>query len=75
MVKKPRVGTLMDSQHVKGSKTLLNYARQLFCHIAWSLWNKISSKNFVLVVSQTFRLFFYILTPDEKSSLSVKVNV
>ena len=33
MFKKPRVRTLMDSQHVEGSKTLLKSARQYFCHI------------------------------------------
>ena len=30
MAKKPRVRTLMDSQHVKGCKTLLKSARQNF---------------------------------------------
>ena len=33
MPKKPRVRTLMDSQQVKGSETLLKSARQCFCHI------------------------------------------
>ena len=32
MPKKPRVRTLMDSQHVKGSERLLKSARQYFCH-------------------------------------------
>ena len=31
--KKPRVRTLMDSQHVKASKTLHRSARQSFCHV------------------------------------------
>ena len=30
MPKKPRVRTLMDGQHVKGTKRLLKYARQYF---------------------------------------------
>ena len=75
MPKKPRVRTLMDSQHVKGSETLHESARQYFCHIFWSLWKKISSKNSVLVVSEILRLFVNILTPDEKYSLSVKASV
>ena len=33
---------------------------------------KISSKNFVLVVSEVLRLFVNILTPDEKYSLALK---
>ena len=75
MPKKPRVRTLMDSQHVKGSETLLKSARQYFCHIFWSLWKNMSSKNSLLVVSEILRLFVNILTPDEKYSLSVKAGV
>ena len=33
MPKKPRVRTLMDSQHVKGSESLLKSARQEFSQI------------------------------------------
>ena len=72
MPKKPRLRTLMDSQHVKGSETLHKSAQQYFCHIFWSLWKKISSKNSVLVVSENFRLFVNILKPDDKYFLSVK---
>ena len=75
MPKKPRVRTLMDSQHVKGSETLLKSARQNFCHIFWSFRKKISSKNSVLVVSEILRLFVNILTPDDKYSLLVKASV
>ena len=75
MPKKQRIRTLMDSQHVKGSETLHKSAQQYFCHIFWSLWKKISSKNSVLVVSEILRLFVNILTPDEKYSLSVKASV
>ena len=49
--KSHRVRTLMDSQHVKGKDTLLKSARQYFCYIFLSLWNKISSKNSFLHVS------------------------
>ena len=73
MPKKPCVRTLLGSQHVKGTKTLLKSARQYFCHIFWSLWKEISSKNSVLVVFEISRLFVHILTPDEKYSLPVKV--
>ena len=60
---------LLSSQHVKPSKTLLKSARQYFCHIFWPVWNKISSKSYVLVLSRILRLFFNILTPDEKYAL------
>ena len=74
MPKKPRVRTLMDSQHVKGSETLLKSAPQYFGDIFWSLWKKISSKNYFLEVSEILRLFFNILTSDDKYSLSVKAS-
>ena len=75
MHKKPLGRTLMGSLHVKGSERLLKSARQYLCHIICSLWNKISSKNSVLVVSEILRLFVNILTPDDKYSLSVKASV
>ena len=75
MPKKPRVRTLMESQHVNGSETLHKSAAQYFFHIFWSLCNKISSKNSVLVVCQILRLFVNILTPNDKYSLSVKASI
>ena len=75
MPKKPHIRTLMESQHVKGSETLLKSARQYFRYIFWSLWQKISSKNSFLEVSEKLRLFVNILTPDDKYSLSVKASV
>ena len=75
MIKKPRVRTVMDSQHVQVSETLLKSARQYFCHIFWSLGKKISSKNSVLVLSVTLRLFVKWLTRDDKYPLSVKASV
>ena len=75
MPKKPSVRTFMDSEYVKGSETLYKSSRQYFRHIFWSLWKNISSKSSVLVVSEILRLFFNILTPNEKSSLSVKASV
>ena len=75
MPKKPSVRTLMGSQHVKGSKTLLKSAQQYFCHILWALKKKIIPKNFVLVLSGILTYFVNILTPDEKYSLSLKASV
>ena len=75
MSQKTRVTTLMDSEHVKGSERLLKSARQYFCHIFWSQWKKISSKNSVLVVFIILRLFVNILTSDDKCYLSVKASV
>ena len=74
MFEKPHVRTLTDSQHVEDSKTLLKSARQYFCHIFWSLWKKLSSKNSVLVVSEILRLFVNIVTPDGKYSVPVKAS-
>ena len=75
MPKKLQVRTLMDSQHVKGKDTLLKSARQYFCDIFWSLWNKISSKNFFLEVSEILSVFLSILTHENKYLLSVKASV
>ena len=70
---KPRVRRLMDSQHVKGSKTLHKSSRQYFFVIFFFLLlKKISSKNSFLAVSEILRHFVKILTPDDKYSLSVK---
>ena len=75
MPKKPRVRTLTDSQYVKWAERLFKSARQYLCLIFWSLWNEVSSKNSVLVVSEILRLFVNILTLDEKYRLSVKASV
>ena len=75
MPQKSHVRTLMDSQHVNGSERLLKSAQQYFSHTFWSFWKEISSKRFILVVSEIFRLFVNILAPDEKYSLSVKASV
>ena len=65
----------MKNQYVKMSETLLKSARQYLWSLFGSLWQEISSKNFVLVVSEILRLFVNILKPDEKYSLSVKASV
>ena len=75
MHKKPRVRTLMDSQHFKGSETLLKSEHQQFFYIFWLLWKDFSSENSVLLVTEVLRLFLNTLTPANKNSLSVKVSV
>ena len=73
--KKPRIRILMDSQHVKGSETLLKSARQCFCDIFWSLSKKIRPLNAFLEVSEILRLFVSIVRTDNKYILSVKASV
>ena len=75
MAEKPRVRTLIDSQHVERYKTLLKSSRQQFCHLFLLFWKNFSSKSSVLVVSEIMRLFVNILTPDNKYSLAVKLSV
>ena len=75
MPKKPRVKTLMHSQHVKGSEPHLTSAQKYFCDIFLSFRKNISAKNSVLVVSEILRLFVNILPPNEMSCLSVKTTV
>ena len=75
MPKKPRVRTLMDSQHVKWSERLLKSVEQYFCHIFWSLWKEISLKFCALVLSEILTLFVNIFTHDDKDSISAKASV
>ena len=75
MPKNPRVRTVLESEHVKGSKTLHLPARQYICHISWSMCKKISSEKSVLVVSEILRLFVNILKQYAKYSLSVKGSI
>ena len=65
----------MDSQHVKGSQTLIKLTQHYFCQIFLTLLKKIISKNSFLVGSEIFRLFVNKLTPDDKYSLSLKASV
>ena len=75
MHKKPCVRTLMNSEHVKVSKTLHKSAPQYVCHIFRSFCMEICSKNFVSVVSEIFWHYVNILTPNDKYSVSVKASV
>ena len=75
MPKKPRVTTLMDIQHVKGSERLLKSGWHFFGQIFSSLWKKINSKGSVLVVFEILTHFLNILTPEDNYFLSVKASV
>ena len=75
MPKKSCVRTSMDSQRVKISERCVKSAQHYFCHVFWSLWKGISSKDSLLVVSEILRLFGNILRPHGKYSLSVKASV
>ena len=66
---------LMDSEHVKESKTLLKSARHYFSDIFWSLSKRIRPIKALLEVGEILRLFLTILTPDNKYILSVKASV
>ena len=68
--KRPHVRTLMESQHVKGSETLLKLTRQLFV-----LFLDHSERKSVLVVCEILRLFVNKLRHYHKYFLSVKVSV
>ena len=70
MPKEPCIRTLMESQHVEGSETLLKSGRKYICHFFDHSGKRISSKNPVLVVHEILRLLVNILTPDVVFSLS-----
>ena len=65
----------LNARKAAGSETQHKSALTYFCQILWSLWNKISSKNSFLVVSETLRLFVNILTSNDKYSRKVKASV
>ena len=59
---------------LKGPKDWLNVHGSFF-YIFWSFPKQISSKEFVLVVSEILTHFVNLLTPDDKHSLLVKMSV
>ena len=75
MSKSSRFRTAFDSQHVKGSKTLLKSARQHFCLIVSSLWEKLSWKTSLLVISEILGLFVHTLKADDKYFLHNRENL
>ena len=75
MPEKSRTTTLMDTQHVKQSEKGHKSSRQYFCHVFSSPWKKIRSKNSVLVLRETLRVFANILRPNDKYCLLVKASI
>ena len=75
MPKEPCIRTLIESQHVKGSETLLKSRRKYFLITFDHSEEKFGSRNSVSLVSEILRLLVNILTPDDKYSLSVKASV
>ena len=65
MSKKPHFRTTLDSQHAKGSQTLLEDERQHFYHIFRSVWGKLSWKISLLVICEILGLFVNTLTADD----------
>ena len=69
MSKKPRFRTPFDSQHVKGSQTLVKSAWHQFYHIFSPLWAKLTWIISLLVICQILGHFRNTLTANEKYSL------
>ena len=67
--------TSSECEHVKVSQTLLKPARQWFYHMCSSLLENFSSKKSSLVISESLRPFFHLLTLDDKYSLGNRENL
>lgn len=67
--KRPRFKTVLNSQDVKGFKTLQKSAQQHFYRFVWSIWEKLSYKTSLLVISETFGLFANTFSADDKYPL------
>ena len=59
----------LDSQHVKGSQTLVQSAWQRFYHVFSLLWGKVPWKMSLLVICKTSGNFANTLIADDKFSL------
>ena len=75
MSKKPRFRILFNSQHAKGSQTLLKSAREHFYYISVTLLEKWSWKMSPLVISEILGLFVNTLTAYDKYSLRNDQNL
>ena len=73
--KKPRFRTPLDSQHVKGSQTLVKSVRQFFYHTSSSLCAKLTWKLYPLVICEILEAFVNNLTVDEKYPLRNSDNL
>ena len=67
--KKQCFRTPFNSRHAKGSQTLMKSAWEYFYQIFSSLWGKLISKMFLLMICEMVGVFFNTLTADEKYSL------
>ena len=75
MSKKPLFISPLNSQHVKGSQTLLKSAPQQFYNILSSLSAQLIWKTSLLVISQILGLFVNTLTPNEEYFLNNRENL
>ena len=75
MSKKPHFRTSVDSQHVKGSQTLLKHVRSHFYHISSYLCDKMSSEMSLLKISEILGLFVNMLTADDNLSFQNRENL
>ena len=64
--KNPCFRTSFESQHVKGSQTLVKSAWENFYHIFWSLWRVIIRKISPLFEFEILGLLVNTLTADDK---------
>ena len=69
MSKRPCFGKPFDSQHVKGSQTLLKCPNKYFYPFFWSIRQKLSCKTCLLVISEILGLCANTLTANGRYSL------
>ena len=74
MSKKRRFRTFFDSQHAKGSETLPKSTQEHFRHIFQSLWQRLSWKMSLLVISEILGVLVNSFTADDKYSLCNSEN-
>ena len=60
---------LLEKQDIKWDQTLLKSQRHHPYHIYWWLWRKFSRKKSLLVICKVLRMFFNILTANDKYSV------
>ena len=69
MSKKSRFWLPFQKEHGKRVSTLFKFERQNVYHIYWSTRTQFSSKKFLLVISESLRLFVNRMSAVEKCSL------
>ena len=58
--------TSFNRQQVKGSQTLVKSTGEIFYHIFWSLWGKMTCKIWPLLNFEILRVFVNTLTAEDK---------